>query len=284
MFIIDLPECVTSNTRLLTDDAIVYKEIKSQSDTLELQKDIIVLEEWEKTWSMSFHPDKCNIMRVTRSKNPILFNYHLTGHQLVAEDTTKYLAVDLSHDLSWSHHIDRTTKKANSMFGFLKRNLRITNQETKSAAYFSLVRPNIEYCASIWNPNHKQSMQKLEMTQRRAARYTTNNYTTTCSVNEMLQQLKWKTLESRRTKIQLIMFYKIVNKLVDIPADHYLTPSKTRIRTTHSKKMLQYHTRTDTLKFSFFFRTIPTWNMLPATVAEAPDLVSFKRGLVSLQF
>jgi hypothetical protein len=111
-------------------------------------------------------------------------------------------------------------------------------------AYFSLVRPNLEYCASIWNPHHKQSIQKLEMTQRRAARYTTNIYTTTSSVNEMLQQLKWETLESRRTKIQLTMFYKIVNNLVDIPADHYLTPSKTRTRTTHSKKMLQYHTRT----------------------------------------
>ena len=148
IFINDLPECVTSNTQLFTDDAIVYKEIKSQSDTLELQKNLIALEEWEKTWDMSFHPDKCNIMLVTRSKIPILFNYHLRGHQLVAADTTKYLGVDLSHDLSWSHHIDRTTKKAHSMLEFLKRNLRITNQETKSAAYFSLVRPNLEYCAS----------------------------------------------------------------------------------------------------------------------------------------
>jgi hypothetical protein len=50
----------------------------------------------------------------------------------VATDTTQYLGVDLSHDLPWSHHIDRTTKKANGMLGFLKRNLRITNQETKS--------------------------------------------------------------------------------------------------------------------------------------------------------
>jgi hypothetical protein len=76
--------------------------MKSQRDTLELQKDLIALEEWEKTWGMSFHLDKCNIMRVTRSKNPILFNYHLKGHQLVAADTTKYLGVDLS----WSHHIE----------------------------------------------------------------------------------------------------------------------------------------------------------------------------------
>jgi hypothetical protein len=56
IFINDLPECVTSNTQLFTDDAIVYKEIKSQSDTLELQKNLIALEEWEKTWDMSFAP------------------------------------------------------------------------------------------------------------------------------------------------------------------------------------------------------------------------------------
>jgi hypothetical protein len=43
---------------------------------------------------------------------------------------------------------------------------------------------------------------------------------------------------------------------MDIPADHYLTPSKTRTRTTHSKKKLQYITRTDTLKFSFFVKRI----------------------------
>jgi hypothetical protein len=44
----------------------VHKEIKSQSDTLELQKDLIALEEWEKTWGMSFHPDKCNIICIDR--------------------------------------------------------------------------------------------------------------------------------------------------------------------------------------------------------------------------
>jgi hypothetical protein len=59
---VELPECVTSSTRLLAYDAIVYKEIKSQSDTLELQKDLIALEEWEKTWGMSFHPEQCNII------------------------------------------------------------------------------------------------------------------------------------------------------------------------------------------------------------------------------
>ena len=35
----------------------------------------------------------------------------------------------------------------------------------------------------------------------------------------------------------------------------------------------QYPTSTDCFKFSFFPRTIPVWNRLPAAAAEAPSLV-----------
>ena len=37
-------------------------------------------------------------------------------------------------------------------------------------------------------------------------------------------------------------------------------------------------------KYSFFPLTIPVWNSLPASVAEAPDLALFKQGLSSLTF
>lgn len=284
IFINDLPECVISKTRLFADDAVVYREIRSEKDCLELQKDLYELEKWENTWGMSFHPDKCNILRVSRAKKTIKYNYTLKGHQLEAVETTKYLGVDLSTDLSWNHHINRTVKKANSMIGFLKRNLRITSSETKSSAYFTLVRPSMEYCASVWNPHHTTSINKLEMVQRRAARYATNRFRNTSSVSDMLESLQWESLQSRRAKIQLTMLFKIINNLVDIPAADYLTPAPSRTRSNHSKKILQPHTRTDTLKYSFFPRTTRLWNSLPAAVAEASDLVSFKRGLCTLSF
>ena len=80
----------------------------------------------EQKWDMLFHPDKCNNMQVTRSRNPLTFKYSLRGQDLEAVNTAKYLGVDLSNNLSWNSHIDRTAKKANSMLGFLGRNLRIT--------------------------------------------------------------------------------------------------------------------------------------------------------------
>ena len=88
--------------------------------------------------------------------------------------------------------------------------MRISNTDTKAAAYSALVQPTLEYCASEWSPHTEQSKHKLEMVQRRAARYCANRYHNTSSVTEMLGDLQWETLESRRTKIQLTMLFKIV--------------------------------------------------------------------------
>ena len=76
----------------------------------------------------------------------------------------------------------------------------------------------------------------------------------------------------------------MANDLTDISAAEYLTPSATRTRSAHSRKYGQFTTSAVSFKFSFFPRTAPLLNSLPATVAEAPSLVSFKEGLSTLLF
>jgi hypothetical protein len=80
------------------------------------------------------------------------------------------------------------------------------------------------------------------------------------------------------------MFFKLINDLVDIPSSSYLIPANNKRRSNHSKKMQQYHTRSDFSSTVFFPRTTRNWNQLPAAIAETPDLVSFKRGLSSVTF
>ena len=99
-----------------------------------------------------------------------------------------------------------------------------------------------------------------------------------------LQYLGWDILESRRTKAQLTMFYKITTDLVDIPAEDYLIPAQRVTRPSHSRSYHQPFASTSYYKNSFFPRTVSSWNSLPAEVAEAPDLVSFKQGLATLSF
>ena len=118
------------------------------------------------------------------------------------------------------------------------------------------------------------------MVQRRSARFVTNRYRNTSSVTNMLDYLGWESHEMRRSKLQLIVLYKILHGLIDIPPTDYLTQTCSRTRTAHKYKYQQYSTPTDCFKYSFFLRTIPLWDRLPAAAAEAPSLVFFKGGAV----
>ena len=59
------PQGVISTVRLFADDTVTYREISSEEDHHTLQADLNTLVQWEREFSMEFHPKKCNILRVT---------------------------------------------------------------------------------------------------------------------------------------------------------------------------------------------------------------------------
>ena len=125
---------------------------------------------------------------------------------------------------SWNQHINNTCKKANSTIGFLRRNLQMSQKHIKANAYKTLVRPQMEYAAAVWDPYTKDNQKKMEMVQRRAARYVFNDYSRESSVTAMIDELGWCSLEQRRADIRLILFYKIVYGLVAVDFSNQLTP------------------------------------------------------------
>ncbi len=135
VYINDMPESVKSSIRLFADDAILYRQIRNLSDCSKLQKDLESLENWARKWLMSFNATKCEIMRFTRSKNPITPPYVLNNISLKEVQTSKYLGVHPSSDLSLNTHIDATVGKATGKLRFLRRNLKSAPQQTKELAY-----------------------------------------------------------------------------------------------------------------------------------------------------
>ena len=57
--------------------------------------------------------------------------------------------------------------------------------------------PDNIYASSAWDPYTQSSINKLESVQRRAARFVTGEYRTTCSVSEVISNLVWETLQER---------------------------------------------------------------------------------------
>ena len=276
-YINDMPCGMNSTVRLFADDTIAYLAVTSKTDALNLQSDLNKLGIWEKKWKMEFHPDKCNVLTISKKANPIKFEYKLHGHTLKSVNNAKYLGCTITSDLTWTNHINNICGKANKTLGFLRRNLNIGSTTTKQNAYNSLVRPIVEYASTVWDPYTQKDIHTLEMVQRRGARYVCNKHGNRSSVDNMLNTLEWTSLEQRRKEARLHMLYKIHNKEVEISPVNRLIPPSRLSRNMHSLSFQIPSTNSDYRKFSFFPRTIRDWNALPPDIVAAGSLEIFKK-------
>ena len=70
-YINDRLEQVRSRVRLIADDTAMYLALDNQADLEFLQKDLEILENWEKLRVMSFNPSKCQVIHVAQLKTPL---------------------------------------------------------------------------------------------------------------------------------------------------------------------------------------------------------------------
>ena len=217
----DLPISISSKIRLYADDVIIYRAILSSQDASILQEDLNKLVSWAATWLMSLNLNKCEHLVIT-SKKPLSTTYNIRDYLIREVTSAKYLGVTISQNISWSKHIDIITCKANSILAFLQRNLSQCSLRVKSLAYLTYVRPVLEYASVVWSPFTQSNIDKIEKVQCKAARFVFNDHYRYSSVTNMLNCLKWESLEHRRTKSTIIMFYKIINNIVSADFSNYL--------------------------------------------------------------
>jgi hypothetical protein len=283
-YINDLPQGLYSTVCLFVDDTVVYLTVSSDSDCSKLQSDLEKLAKWENNWKMEFHPEKWTVLTVSKKRNPVKWNYTLHGHILAHETSNKYLGCTISNVLNWSEHINNITNKASHSLGFLHRNLHIKSRKIKEQAYKSLVRPQLEYATTVWDPYHKNQVDKIEKVQRRAARYmyVIGRHRNRSSINTMLEDLKWKSLQTRRKEARLIMMYKIINNMVAINSENHLTKPMRKSRHVQNHSYAIPSATKDFRKWSFFVNTVKDWNNLPPDIAAAKSLESFKAQVAKL--
>ena len=219
-------------------------------DTSVLQQDLDRLSVWESNWDMEFNHSNCQVEQVTGSMKPINATYRLHGEILETVTCARYLGVDVSSNLSWGSHIDRITGTAHKTLGFVKQNIKTKMSGVREAAYNTLVRPQLEYAAAIWDARHKDKTSQIEKVQRRAAHWMTCNFDRRASVSEMLESLGWPTLEQKCADACLGLFYKIVNNMVAVPLPDYIQPNLRSSRHGHSRTFCQLHTAKDYYKYS----------------------------------
>ena len=142
-----------------------------------------------------------------------------------------------------------------------------------------MVRSVLEYSCSVWDPHFEKDVSQIENVQRRAARLVKGDFRRQSSVTSMMKELGWKPLQARRRESRLTLLFKIINRLVAIPPDNFLSFNKRKIRNRNSKQIQVKSANVDCYKFSFFPRTIIDWNSLDEETVSCQTLENFKAAL-----
>ena len=176
VYINDLPTvCKSSQANLFADDTLLYRHIRNDGDSAKLQEDLTALEDWESRLQMSFHPEKCTVLRITTSKQCRReTKYFLHGQCLQVTDSAKYFGVILRDDLQWKKHTKSTAADTTRTLGFLRRNLRECSKQVRGTTYKSMVRPTMEFASISWDP-YKTDVNCLDKAQHALLAITTRN-------------------------------------------------------------------------------------------------------------
>jgi len=151
----------------------------------------------------------------------------------------------------------------------------------RELAYFALVHSQVKYAASAWSPWLLQDITKLEGLQCRGARFVSRNYQQTASVSNMIKELGWESLESRRIKLRVQMLYKMLNNIVILAPTPVtrMESSYYYLRDFNNQRIYPLYCWTDMFKHSLFPEAIELWNNLPPQITVSPSFVIFKNLL-----
>ena len=94
----------------------------------------------------------------------------------------------------------------------------------------------MEYGATVWDPYQKSNSDKVERVQHRTASFVKNRYSRFSSVSDMSDVLGWTPLSQSRQEVRLILLYKIINGLAQVPFESILVEAYKGTRRKHNMK------------------------------------------------
>ena len=140
----------------------------------------------------------------------------------------------------------------------------------------SLVRPQLEYAVTVWDPYQEFLIDQMEMVQKRGARFVLQNYTKTDSITDMLHQINWDPLRQRRKNARLKMCFNIYYKQIPSPELRPVLETPYYFgKCDHEHKIKLKTAKTTMFHQSFFPRTIREWNSLTTDSVNSKTAAKF---------
>ena len=199
----------------------------------------------------------------------------MKDHILENSKCQKDICVHIDEFLSFDIHINTAINKANKILAITRKTFDYMNPEMFAQIFKSLVRPNVEYAASVWTPHKINQIAAIENVQRRATKIVPG--LSHLTYTERLRKLKLPILAYRRERGDMIQTFKLTTDFEGY--DKQLTSILQRSRTDlrgHYKKSFVQGTNKDIKQFSFPNRVTKNWNNLPQSVVNCKNTIDFE--------
>ncbi|MCG8096458.1 MAG: endonuclease/exonuclease/phosphatase family protein, partial [Candidatus Thiodiazotropha endolucinida] len=283
LYINDIVSDIGSNIRLFADDTSLFIVVDDPvSAANSLNSDLDRISKWAATWLVAFNPSKSASFLMSRKLiKPIHPPLFMQNIQIDEVDSHKHLGLHFSQDCSWHKQIDYIKEKAWFRINVMRKLKFKLDRKSLEIIYIAFIRPILEYSDVIWDNCSQYEKNELEKIQVEAARIVTGS-TILVSLNKLYQEVCWDTLQQRRHKHKLILFYKMFNNLAPTYLSSLLprqVSTVSRYNLRNSNDLQTIRTKTSLYHNSFLPSTLREWNNLPVEVRQLPTLNSFKYHL-----
>ena len=261
---------------LYADDSKTYGASGTINECEKMQQNLSRLAQWCENWQLSINMDKCEVLHV--GKNNLNYQYEMNGLNITSKHYCRDLGVLVGDDLYYRTHYENIARIGHYNCKMLRNSFACRDIAFLVFLYKTYIMPKIEYACNVWSPYYKKDVDLIEDVQRKFTKLLPGMFDV--SYNERLIKLDLLTLEERRIHADLILLYKIIHKLVDIPFDKYFTysPSTTR---GHPYKLFVPFSRVNCHKYHFFNRIVNIWNCVPEDIVILTKLGEYKSKIVT---
>ena len=173
IYVNNLPNAVLGSTTLFADNACL---ILRNSDFLTLQNDLnsqaSCLNTWCKSNKLTINLQKCHILAISPkwNKNVTDFFIKLDGTVISAENSVKYLGINLDLNLNFRKHIEVIENKLSRSLAILFKLKPVFPQNALLKLYYAMIHPYLIYGLVAWGSTFPSYIEKLNTLQNKAVK------------------------------------------------------------------------------------------------------------------
>jgi hypothetical protein len=285
IYINDLPNAsAVLQFALFADDTNIFVSSKSYNGLFNLMnQELTGVTDWFYANKLSLNLTKTNYILFCSHRKKLPPN----ESQLVINDipiprvaSVKFLGTYLDQSLTWNEHIKVISQKIAKNIGVIARIAYLLPIQTRLNLYYSLIQPYLTYCNMVWASTYPARFSRLNNLQRRAMRVVAG---TRYSVpTETLFKLN-RVLNIEQIRVQQtaeFMYKYFNNQLPRVFNNYFATISDLNpypVRSTANVRVA--FARTNSRMFSIKCAGPRTWNDIPLTLRNIPNISLFKNKL-----